>query len=260
MTQQDSEIYLKRKAEFAKMLTVYGRLTVLEALQDRHIQAKKLHLADSNRKAAVLDEIEALAKKRGAMIEYHDRKSLSRISKNSKQDQGVALDLMPSGFKELDQGQCFTEHSDAEFIALDRVTNPQNLGMIIRSVCASRLAGLILPRQGCAKLDALVIKASAGTLFRAPIIRCDSLQDALKTAQKNGVEIVGLDLQAEQKLADFQTNSTALFVLGNESDGISDATRTFCSTQVKIPMENNVESLNVAVTASLIALRKQLSN
>ncbi|MBK8132487.1 MAG: 23S rRNA (guanosine(2251)-2'-O)-methyltransferase RlmB, partial [Gammaproteobacteria bacterium] len=62
-----------------------------------------------------------------------------------------------------------------QLLALDRVTNPQNLGMIVRTVCASPLDGLLLPRQGCAPLSPLVIKASAGTLFRCPLWRCDRL-------------------------------------------------------------------------------------
>jgi 23S rRNA (guanosine2251-2'-O)-methyltransferase len=258
MEKQDSASYLKRKAEFARQLTVFGRLTVLEALNESRIQPIKLHLATSNRQAELLDQIVKLAESRGADIAYHDRKVLSRISKNAKQDQGVALDLLPSGFRELERGECFQEEQGAEFIALDRITNPQNLGMIIRSVCASKLKGLILPRQGCAKLDALVIKASAGTLFRAPILRCDTLSEALASAKQHGANIVGLDLSAEQTLNNYKTNSTSVFVLGNESEGISAETRALCSHHIHIPMQNDVESLNVAITASLIALRHQI--
>jgi len=130
--------------------------------------------------------------------------------------------------------------------------------MIIRSVCASKIKALIIPRNGCAKLDALVIKASAGTLFRANIIRCDSLNSALTQAKAHGVDIAGLDLNASAKLSDLSPQKRYVFVMGNETDGISDETKSLCNQRLRIPMENHVESLNVAVTASLIALRHQL--
>jgi len=257
-SKQDSASYLERKRQFSRMLTVFGRKTVLEALQDPNNLAVKLHLANSNKKAAILDQIIELAQKKSVEIAQHDRLQLSRISKNAKQDQGVALDLQPSGFEELDEHTFAHLNATDEFIALDRITNPQNLGMIIRSVCASQMRALIIPRKGCAKIDALVIKASAGTLFRAPIIRCEQLSDALEQAQKHNCKVVGLDLNASTTLAELPANENRIFVLGNETDGISKETQSLCDYGVKIPMANNVESLNVAVTASLIALRHQL--
>lgn len=267
MQQADSEHYLKRKRFFNSLLTVFGRLSVLEALQTDGIEAYKLHLSSRNKAAPILDEIQALAEQKGAEIVFHDKAALSRISKNAKQDQGVALDIKPAGFEELEPDTTFTQSAaeGAEYIALDHITNPQNVGMIIRSVCASPIKALILPRKGCAKLDALVIKASAGTLFRAPIMRCDKIGDALISASRAGVDIIGLDLKATKTLADIsqaphsgQARQSKIFVLGNESDGISAETKKLCTSKVKIPMHNRVESLNVAVTASLIALRHQL--
>lgn len=259
MRQKDSEDYLKKKRFFDSLLTVYGRLTALEALQTEGVLAHKLHLSKNNKPAEILDQLVELAGSKGAEIVYHDKSALSRISKNAKQDQGVALDLKPSGFMEFDPADSFQNLRDAEFIALDRVTNPQNLGMIIRSVCASPVRALIIPRKGCAKLDALVIKASAGTLFKAKILRCDSLIDVLESASSQGVKITGLDLAAKRSLTQLDDKSSArIFVLGNESEGISREVQEACTERVKIPMHNGVESLNVAVTASLIALRHQL--
>ncbi len=257
MTKPDSEAYTQRRNYFKQLLTIFGRLTVLEALQDSNIEAVRLHVSSSNKPAKVLEEIYALAESRGAEILEHDRLALSRISKNAKQDQGIALDIKPKGFSEFDASSA----SAGEYIALDRITNPQNLGMIIRSICASSIAGLILPRKGCANLDALVIKASAGTLFRAPIFRCDNLHKALKDAREYGADIIGLDLTAKSTLSDCSTpnsSTPSIFVLGNESDGISKEISQLCTKHARIPMNNGVESLNVAVTASLIALRHQI--
>ena len=130
--------------------------------------------------------------------------------------------------------------------------------MIIRSVAASRFHGLILPNKGCAKLDALVIKASAGTLFRARIIRCDTLVDALKAAKENGFDIAILDAHSPSTLHQFHPVRPTIYVLGNESGGVSDEVRNLASHQLAIPMANQVESLNVAVTAGIVAFAPNL--
>ena len=166
----DSDAYIKKKHFFKKVLTLYGRKPALEAMQNQGIKVFKLHLSKSNKPAKIIDEMIALAKKDNAEIIYHDKLALSRISKNAKQDQGVAVDLIMPQFLTLTDAINNRLH---RLIALDRIQNPQNLGMIIRTVCASGIDGLIIPSKGSAKLDALVIKASAGTLFKTPIIICD---------------------------------------------------------------------------------------
>lgn len=236
------------------MLTIYGRKPCLEAMSDNTVDVFRLHLAESNKPAKILNEISALAQNRGAEILYHDKKALSRISKNAKQDQGVAVDLLLKKFTD-EKDVLNAELSNGDYLALDSVTNPQNLGMIIRSVCASSMAGLILPNQGCAKLDSLVIKASAGTLFRTPIIQCDNLALCLRAFQNKGAQIVGLDVKGSHRLTSVSKSNVNVFVLGNETQGLSEGIKQLCDLNVNIPMNNGVESLNVAVTAGIIAFR-----
>ncbi len=250
----NTENYTEKKKFFSGMLTIYGRKPVLEALSTTGVKVYRLHLAESNKPAAILQDIVNLAKKQNAEIQHHSRDALSRISKNKKQDQGVAVDLKLGGFQDFD---AFITASEDHFqlIALDNVTNPQNLGMIIRAVCASPMTGILLPHNGCAKLDSLVIKASAGTLFKARIIRCQDLAKSLHTLASLGSDVVGLDLNADHSLADYRPANKSVFVLGNETEGLSKEIKSLCNTRVKIPMANDVESLNVAVTAGIIAFR-----
>jgi 23S rRNA (guanosine2251-2'-O)-methyltransferase len=258
VTQSDSESYLKKKQFFNQLLTVYGRKPVLEALEEPSTQVFRLHLAESNRPGGIIDDIIRLAESKGAEVLYHDRQALSRISRNSKQDQGVAVDLVCSGYQDYRDFLNSPAAADAEVIALDRITNPQNLGMIIRSVCAGNAAALLLPEKGCAKLDALVIKASAGTLFRAPILRCQNLAQTLAEFRKHGSAIYGLSSHAPHTLGEVPRRGAKVFVLGNETDGVSKEVAGQCNQLISIPMNNGVESLNVAVTASLLAFRGQL--
>ena len=250
--QADSPEYLAKKARFEKMITIYGRNAVLEALQDKNAKALTLHMSKSNLDANELNEMKKLANEQKCEIKMHDKGSLSRISKNAKQDQGVALDIeslnYQSALSYLDE---MPMH--AKIIALDGINNPQNLGMIIRSVAASKVDAIILPKKNSSKISPLVIKASAGTLFKAKILFCDTLQEMLPKYQSFGFETIMLSSHSEDSLFDLDRIPRSIYILGNESDGVSPEVEALCSKKVAIPMENGVESLNVAVTAALIA-------
>jgi 23S rRNA (guanosine2251-2'-O)-methyltransferase len=253
----DTEQYRKKKAFFDSLLTIFGRKPVLEALQDPGLSFYKLHLADSNKTQGIVSDIIALAEQRGITIEWHDRKALSRISRNSKQDQGVAADIQLNNYSTVD---AFIENHNQEkpyrLLALDSITNPQNLGMIIRSACAGYIDGLIIPQKGCAALNALVIKASAGTLFKARIIYSPTLKDALQQLAGDDTEICTLSSHAKQSLFEYQPSGNSIFVLGNETEGVSDTVVKMSDKTLSIPMNNGVESLNVAITAALIAFQR----
>ncbi len=256
MSNSDRPQYQERKAFFDQMLTVYGRKPVLEALQDSSLRAFKLHLADSNRKEGIIEEIKGLAQSRDIPIALHDRRALSRISRNGKQDQGVALDLQLPAYRPYQELLPLT--GTTRLIALDRVTNPQNLGMIIRSVSASGITGLLLPRRGCASLSPLVVKASAGTLFNAPIYFCDELKQCLGDLRAAGADIYGLSSHARESVFEQKRNGAAVYLLGNESEGVADSLSTLCTSSLCIPMHNGVESLNVAATAAIIAFASRI--
>lgn len=255
MKSADSETYLKKKRFFNSILTIYGRKPVLEALQDPSANIYRLHLASSNKSVGILDEIIDLATQKGAEIIYHERLALSRISKNAKQDQGVAADLVCKGYQSCEQFLATRPKHRYTLLALDGIKNPQNLGMIIRSACAGSIDAIILPQQGNAQIDPLVIKASAGTVFRAPILRCEKLTDALTAFKKQDATICSLSSYASETLKTFQPNAACIYVLGNETDGVSREVSELCNASVRIPMNNGVESLNVAVTAALIAFK-----
>ncbi|GAA5523797.1 putative tRNA/rRNA methyltransferase Rv3579c [Microbulbifer aestuariivivens] len=253
----DSPEYLEKRAFYDSLLTIYGRKPVLEALEDLSLPVHKLHLATSNRRDHLIARLEQLATERRIEIAHWDRKGLSRISKNARQDQGVALDLALPHYGTAER---FLQESQAkyELLALDGITNPQNLGMIIRSACAGGIDGILLPRKGCAQIDPLVIKASTGAVFKTRILRCDSLAATLEQFRASGAEIFGLSSHAEDTLSAINSDQPKVFVLGNETRGVGEAVARQCSRLVRIPMRNNVESLNVAVTAALISFRHQL--
>jgi len=244
----DSQQYKDKKAYFEKIITLYGRNVVVEVLQDNNIEVHKLHMASSNKTDGAIKTILSLAKKRDINITYHEKNSLSRISKNAKQDQGVAIDIIAQTYKNASE---IKSMDNFKLIALDGIQNPQNLGMIIRSCAAGNVDGIILPKKSSAKISPLVVKASAGTLFKLPIFYCNSLEDVLP--ELKDTNIYALSSHAKNSIYDVKATKKSIFVLGNESDGVSKEVEQLCNDAISIPMQRGVESLNVAVTASLLA-------
>ena len=227
----------------------------MEALQDNRLSPSRLHLADSNKPGGIVGQIEELAKTRAVDVQVHARQALSRISKNGKQDQGVALDLFCPEFDSLDNFIDAWVHPSNEFkaVLLDGITNPQNVGMIIRSCCAAGINAIFYPTRSVAALGPLVIKGSAGTLFNAPIIQCKDARFTAQSLQACGFDIAALDSHAETSLFDFKPAKPTVYVVGGETDGVDNTIKNAASVSLRIPMANNVESLNVAVTAALVA-------
>ena len=248
---QDSPENLAKKAFFDKVLTIYGRNAVMEALEDDAVTIHKLHLSKSNKDASVLEEMKHIAKKREIEVKYHDKQALSRISKNAKQDQGVALDIVLEHFG--DEAHFKASHDAYRIIALDGVTNPQNLGMIIRSCAAGNVDAILLPTKGAAQISPLVIKASVGTLFKMPIIKTSNLKETLESFKSEGADLYTLSSHAKTSYKEQSYGEKSIFVLGNESEGVSKEIESICNESIAIPMQRGVESLNVAVTASILA-------
>jgi 23S rRNA (guanosine2251-2'-O)-methyltransferase len=254
MTPVERPAYRDKRAFFDRVITLYGRIAVLEALQDPELVCFRLHLADTNKPAPMLKEMVNLAQQQGAELMYHGKRELSRISRNGKQDQGVAADILCPGFRQFAD---FLQDSPAagrrRLLAADGITNPQNVGMLVRSAVAGGIDGIIWPASGNAALGPLAVKASAGTLFKAPLLRCDDLPSALTAGQDAGYQVCTLQAGAAASLFDEATAKRRIYVLGSESHGVSAAVAALADRQLAIPMANGVESLNVAVTAALIS-------
>jgi 23S rRNA (guanosine2251-2'-O)-methyltransferase len=246
---EDSAEYLEKKRFFDSLITLYGRNVAVEVLRDKDVQIHKLHLSKSNRTDETIEEIMDLAEMRGVEIKYHTKESLSRISKNSAQDQGVAIDVVSQNYRSASNIATDLPNS-FRLLALDGINNPQNLGMIVRSAAASKIDGIVLPRRNSTKLSPLVMKASAGTLFKIPIYYCEDLSDILGLRD---TAIITLSSHAKEDIHTLKIPSRAIFVLGNETEGVSDVVMRASTHSVSIPMYRGVESLNVAVTAGIVS-------
>lgn len=241
-----------------QLITIFGRKPVLEVLQSP-TQVVRLHISREVKRHGIIKDILKLAESREIEIQTHSKKELSYISKNNRQDQGVALDLFAPNLQSIEAlpepATTFPRAATA-LLLIDGVTNPQNLGIIIRSVAASPMHGLILPKKGCAGLGPMVYKASAGTLIKATIYQCDDTSQGLLALKNKGFTIYGLAGDGSQDLNSITKKDHVVFVLGNESDGLATETEQMCDVLVNIPMANDVESINVSAAATLVAFHQ----
>ncbi|MFK7990481.1 MAG: TrmH family RNA methyltransferase [Sandaracinaceae bacterium] len=232
-------------------ITVYGRKPVMEVLEDPQCRVARVFIAKGTG-GPVMKRIRAAAKAAGVEVKMESRERVSRISRHAKQDQGVAADVEAPRMMALSR---WLEHApqSARLLALDHVTTPGNVGMILRTATVLGLDGVIVPRRGVPEIGPLVIKASAGVAFRAAILRCDRIDDGLSEAKMAGFCVYGMADQGARGLADTAPRERSVFVLGNESDGVGAAVKPLVDEWVRIPMAQTGDSLNVAAAGAIVA-------
>ncbi|MEV6970880.1 RNA methyltransferase [Hamadaea sp. NPDC051192] len=234
-------------------ITVYGRMPVLEVLQNRDLQVDKLVVADSAR-GDNLDRILDLADRRGVPIQHATAHRVKVLAGNGKHDQGIIADVVAPRMRNIaefarDSGSRRT----SRVLVLDGVNNPSNVGMIIRAATGAGMSGIVLPRVGSPGIDPLVIKASAGVAYRAAVIWARTGAESVETLREAGFRIYGLAGDARRSLYDDRVFAPkAAFVLGNETEGLSRTTAALVDEWVAIPLEGGVESLNVATAAAVL--------
>ena len=234
-----------------RFITVYGRKPVLEALENPALAFGRLLVA-SNAKGDAVEKILKRAKERRVELERCGLKFVNRISKNRKHDQGVALDIIAKRMNSLDGWLKDGGRTNrADLLLLDGVNTPANVGLLIRSATAFGLDGIIIPRKGSPPVSPLVVKASAGTALSAPILKAESVSTAIHKLRGHGFHIVGVDMQG-LPINDFNPARNTVWVLGNETDGLSHQTRATLDEIASIPMVGPVESLNVACAGSIL--------
>jgi len=229
---------------------------VREALAaSEHVEVASLHVSRRVPRH-VRGELADRARSAGASVETVAPEAVARISGEPRHDQGVAARVRLRELMEVEALVASTRGAGARtpvrVLALDGVTNSQNVGMIVRSVMASGMAGLLWPLAGTPWVNGLVVKASAGTVLRCPIVRCDTLVDGLVALQAAGFSAIGLCGEAAETLADASPPHRAVYVVGGETTGLSPMVEALLDRRVRVPMQRGVESLNVAVAASLV--------
>jgi 23S rRNA (guanosine2251-2'-O)-methyltransferase len=232
-------------------ITVYGRMPVLEALDDTALRVDKVILAEDLRGEPVRAILSA-ARARGVRVERASAHRVKVLAGNGRHDQGVLADVVAPRMEPVDEFLARIGSGAARVLVLDRLTNPANVGMILRSATAAGLDGVLLPRRGLPAIDPLVVKASAGVAFRAPILKAATAAEAAQGLAAAGFHLVGLAADGPSSLFEATWPEHVAFVLGSETAGVAAEVAEHVRSWVSIPMAGGVESLNVAAAAALI--------
>lgn len=251
-----------RGSEAAELLV--GRNPVAEALKAK-VPATALYLAIGIESDERVTEAVRLAGNRGLALLEVSRGELDRKT-GGLLHQGIALQVPPFSYRELhDVLAAAAESTTAPLlVALDGVTDPRNLGAVIRSAVAFGAHGVILPERRSAGITATAWRTSAGTAARIPIAQVTNLVRALKDCQEAGMYVLGLDADGSTTLDDLQMAADpVVVVVGSEGRGLSRLVGATCDVTVAIPMAEAAESLNASVAAAVtlaeIARRRRAS-
>ncbi|TQM58079.1 TrmH family RNA methyltransferase [Humibacillus xanthopallidus] len=234
-----------------RFITVYGRNPVHEVLLDDTLVVDKVVIAEGARGEGIR-EIRAAARRRGIEVQVASPDRVKKLAGNGRQDQGVFADVVAPRMRPLDAALAGDATGLRTVLVLDGLTTPANVGMILRTATAAGLDGIVVPRRGVASIDPLVVKASAGVAFRAPILKAFTAGEAVAALKAHGFHVVGLDADGDDDLFTAHLPEPVAFVLGSESAGLSPEVERLVDTWVSIPMAAGVESLNVAAAGAVV--------
>ena len=225
---------------------VVGHRPVLEALRGR----TRVHRVFVESEKRFTDVIES-AREAGIPVGTKERAALDELSKGVRH-QGIVAVVEPYRFVPVEELTAPRGLSKPLLVALDEVTDPQNLGAIIRSAVTFGLDGLVIPKHRAATITPAVVRASAGATEHASIARVTNLQRTLLELQQAGLEIVGLDPVAPVGVRDLAASDHGrVLVVGSEGKGLRRMVRQRCDIMVHIPQEGPMDSLNASVAAAV---------
>ncbi len=231
---------------------VAGRNAVLEALE-AEIPSKAAYVAEGADRDDRLRDILRLAADRGLALLEVTRVELDRLTGGAVH-QGVALQLPAYTYTHPDDLLAAVLAADGEplIVALDSITDPRNLGAIIRSAAAFGAGGVLIPERRSAGMTAAAWKTSAGAAARIPVARATNLNRTLRAYADAGLFLVGLDGEADTDIAEVaEASGPLVLVIGSEGDGLSRLVREACDVVAAIPIGADVESLNAGVAAGI---------
>ena len=233
--------------------TVTGRNSVLEALRAR-IPATTLYIAQRVEMDDRIKEMLSIASHREIPVLEVTRPELDRMAGFDGVHQGVALKVPPYEYahpQDLLEKILATGETPL-LVALDGVTDPRNLGAIIRSTAAFGGQGIIVPQRRSAGVTSAAWKTSAGAAARIPVAIAANLTSTLKEFKKQGVFVLGLDGAGDVSLPDIDlAERPVMIVVGSEGKGLSRLVTETCDQIVSIPISTATESLNAGIAASV---------
>jgi 23S rRNA (guanosine2251-2'-O)-methyltransferase len=233
---------------------LYGIHPVLAALSNPRRRCHRL-LLTAETEASLGGRLETLADRRPLGLrqaEIVTREALERVVPRGAVHQGVAIHV--DGLEDTDiEDICRAteDQSNARIVVLDQVTDPHNVGAVLRSAAAFAAAAVVLPERHSPAAQGTLAKAASGAMESVPLVRVVNLSRALDRLKQAGFWCVGLDGTAHQAINEADLSGKIALVLGAEGEGLRRLTREHCDLMVRIPIAKGMESLNVSNAAAV---------
>jgi 23S rRNA (guanosine2251-2'-O)-methyltransferase len=234
------------------MEVIYGINPLAEALRKEPCPLVRIHVArgvDSETLHAVLD----LADAKKIPVSFREKRELDKLTGQGVH-QGVVGFFPSFAYAEFNQvmGNRHPSFSCHLILLLDGITDPRNLGALIRTAHCLGASGVMIPERRSAAVTAVVIKASAGTALLTPLVRIANLSRAMDDLKEQGFWIYGADAREGRAMGEMTYEGHVALVMGAEGRGIRPLIRKNCDFLLSIPMFGKVDSLNVSVAAGII--------
>jgi 23S rRNA (guanosine2251-2'-O)-methyltransferase len=227
---------------------IYGKHALGEALANTPHIIKKVFAAEH----ALDAEIVRVLKEKN--IPLSPLKGEERQVSKDASHQGVIVTIDPTDL--LQDLKTFLGSLDMAknpaLVLLDEVQDPHNVGAIIRSAAAFGIAGVLIPQNNQAQITGAVVKTSAGMAFRVPLVSIGNVNQTLTLLKERHFWAYGLAMEGSKELAQEKFDAPAVFVVGNEGEGVHKRTLELCDVSLSIPMHPRTESLNAAVSAAIV--------
>lgn len=239
---------------------IYGTNPVLEALSSGR-EIDKILILDGARHSRI-SRITAMAKEKGIAYRFVSKQSLDRLCEDENHQGVVAYAAAHSYADVEDILNIARKKGEPPFVIIaENLSDPHNLGSIIRTANAAGAHGVIIPKNRSVGLNSTVSKVSAGAVEYTPVARVSNIASTVEKLKKEGLWIVGTAVEGNMTHYDCDLTGALGIVIGSEGEGMSRIVREKCDFLVKIPMIGEIESLNASVAAGVLvyeALRQRL--
>lgn len=230
---------------------IYGFNPVIEALESGS-EIDKILLKDGI-KHSKASKITALAKEKKIPFQFVNQSKLDTLTEGGNHQGVLAFSAVHKYYTVDEILESAAEKNEPPFIViLDSVTDPHNLGSIIRTANAAGAHGVIIPKNRSAGLSSTVFKVSAGASEYTMVAKVTNLSRTVEDLKKKGVWVAGTALEAESYHFDTDLKGPLAVIIGSEGEGMSRILREKCDFLVKIPMLGRIESLNASVAAGIL--------
>lgn len=229
---------------------IEGRNTVKEAIKKGRAIDRIYILEDGDRR---LSEIASLAKNNRLVIINCNRKKLDTLSKTNNH-QGVIAMCATTEYVSVDDilDEAKKLGQDPFIVIADGITDPHNLGAVIRTACAAGAHGLIISKRRSCGVNETVEKVASGAVENLKIAKVSNLNDTVKHLKNAGVWVVGTDVSGEKTLYQQDLTGSIALIVGSEGEGMSNLLKQNCDFLINIPMSGKIQSLNASVATGIV--------